>query len=59
MNKETRQGLGLVVVAVALALVGAALDLGPADRLVFAAGVLLAIGGLVVVAVGLFRTSDG
>jgi hypothetical protein len=54
MRKEVSQGLGLVVIAVLLALVWALSDV----RLVGAAAFLTAAGGLVVLAVGLLRPAS-
>ena len=49
MSNEVRQGLGLVVIAVLLAMVWALSDV----RLFFGAAVLTAIGGLALTAKGL------
>lgn len=54
MRKEVSQGLGLVVLAALLALLWAAADV----RLLGAAAFLTAIGGLVLLAVGLLRPAS-
>ena len=51
MGKEVRQGLGLVVVAVLLAVLWAAAD----ARILGAAAFLVVLGGLALVAKGLLR----
>lgn len=66
MNKEVRNGLGLVAIAAVVWLIGLSIGSGTAvdaggqqvaELLTGAAG-LLTIGGLIVVAVGLFRSTD-
>lgn len=66
MNADVRRGLGLVVVALIVWLVGRGLGGGVAStdgqqqvaELVTGAGILLGIGGLAIVAAALFRTHD-
>lgn len=54
MRKEVSQGLGLVVVALLLAVVWAVSE----ARILGAAALLVALGGLVVLAIGLLRPAD-
>lgn len=57
MTKELRQGLGLLVVAAAIGLLWIAV--GGDVPVIGGAALLFALGGLFVVAVGLFRGDDG
>lgn len=57
MTKEVRQGLGLLAVALICLLLGLAAGGADAARILNPAALLFGIGGLVLVAVGLFRTS--
>lgn len=54
MTKEIRQGLGLLCVAAVCALVGIPAT-GDVERIANPAAVLFGIGGLLVLAVSLFR----
>lgn len=56
MAKEIRQGIGLALIGVVLFLLSAGAADSPVGGVVNGAGFLFIIGGLIVAAVGFFKT---